>query len=286
MILFLLLSLTMIVGAIGVISLRQPVHAALSLVATLLTLAITYVTLQAHFLAVIQVIVYAGAIMVLFLFVIMLLNIQGDKQASEMRWMRPVAYGVALLALIGIAITALRNPSQLPDAAVVQAALQGGGAGQIAEALFSEFVLPFQLVGVLLLTGIIAATSLVQRKAVMVHAETVSKAVAKLKPAIAKASVAVLERPEVPVEHSRPSADNDKALKERLEPDDLKRIKGIGPVLEGLLHEQGIRTFAQIAALSPEEVQALDTKLDFHGRIEREEWLAQAKLLAEGKKHG
>ena len=64
MLTFIILAVVMTVGAIGVITLRQPVHAALSLVGTLLTLAVTYVTLQAHFLAAIQVIVYAGAIMV------------------------------------------------------------------------------------------------------------------------------------------------------------------------------------------------------------------------------
>ncbi len=293
---FLLLSAIMIVGAVGVISLRQPVHAALSLVGTLLTLAVTYVTLQAHFLAAIQVIVYAGAIMVLFLFVIMLLNIQGAQQASEMKWIRPVAYGVAVLAAAGIAITAFRNASPLPDTATINAALQGGGAAQVGEALFSEFVLPFQLVGILLLTGIIGATSLVQRRAMTIYGEPVKKAVAATKPAKAKAGVAVLERPEAShtePNHLKPShtesapshdADIDKEIKEILEPDDLKLIKGVGPILEGLLHEHGIYTFAQIAALKPDEIKDLDKKLDFHGRIEREDWVSQAKVLAEGKK--
>lgn len=290
---FLLLSAVMIVGAVGVISLRQPVHAALSLVATLLTLAITYVTLQAHFLAAIQVIVYAGAIMVLFLFVIMLLNIQGTPQASEMKWIRPAAYGVAVLAALGIAITAFRNASPLPDVATINAALQGGTAEQVAEALFTEFVLPFQLVGILLLTGIIGATSLVQRKAVTVYGEPMKKAVTVSKTP-AKVGVAVLERPETshaPIETdaSQPvqvkhDAELENEIKEMLEPDDLKLIKGIGPVLEGLLHEHGITTFAQIAALSPESIKELDEKLDFHGRIEREEWVAQARVLAEGNK--
>jgi len=71
---FIILALLATLGAIGVVTFRQPVHAALSLVGTLLTLAVTYITLEAHFLGAIQVIVYAGAIMVLFLFVIMLLT--------------------------------------------------------------------------------------------------------------------------------------------------------------------------------------------------------------------
>ena len=156
---FIILAVAMLLGGIGVITFRQPVHAALSLVATLLALAVTYVTLQAHFLAAIQVIVYAGAIMVLFLFVIMLLNVEGQEPPPHLRWMRPVAYGGALLVAVGIAITAFVDRSPLPSAGQV-AAIQGGSAEQVGTLLFSHYVLAFQLVGVLLLTGIVGAVSL------------------------------------------------------------------------------------------------------------------------------
>ncbi len=162
MLAFVLLAIVMLAGGIGVITFKQPVHAALSLVVTLLGLAVTYVTLQAHFLAAIQVIVYAGAIMVLFLFVIMLLNVQGQEPTPHLRWMRPVAYAVALLAAAGIAITAFVDRAPLPTADQV-AALQGGTAEALGTALFSHYVLAFQLVGVLLLTGIVGAVSLSQR---------------------------------------------------------------------------------------------------------------------------
>lgn len=155
----------MIVGAVGVITLKQPVHAALSLVGTLLTLATIYVGLEAHFLASIQVIVYAGAIMVLFLFVIMLLNVQQDPGLGAFTWLRPLAYMLA--GVVGIALIAAVTsaPRALPDAAIIQSTLDGGSPDAIGTALFSEFVLAFQLVGVLLLTGIIGAVSLVERKA-------------------------------------------------------------------------------------------------------------------------
>lgn len=166
MLTFSLLALVMTVGAVGVITLRQPVHAALSLVGTLLTLAVTYVTLQAHFLAAIQVIVYAGAIMVLFLFVIMLLNVQGDTPTPRtFRWLKPAAYFTGAFAAAGIISTIVTEPRPLPELITITAALRGGGAGPIGEALFIEFMLAFQLVGVLLLTGIIGAVALVQRKA-------------------------------------------------------------------------------------------------------------------------
>lgn len=163
MLTFALLAVVLVVGSLGVILLRQPVHAALSLVGTLLTLAVVFVTLEAHFLAAIQVIVYGGAIMVLFLFVIMLLNIEEEatRTRAAFRW---VAYGVGVLAALAIALGALLDPRQAPDAALVSAALQGGSAELIAEVLFGEFMLAFQLVGVLLLTGMVGAVALVQRR--------------------------------------------------------------------------------------------------------------------------
>jgi NADH-quinone oxidoreductase subunit J len=259
MLTFLILSALIIVGSLGVITLRQPVHAALSLVATLLTLAITYVTLQAHFLATVQVIVYAGAIMVLFLFVIMLLNIQDESQQLKFDWMRPAAYGVGALALTGIIISIFRNQSEALNMDFVRAALLGGGAAQIGQALFTEFILAFQLVGVLLLTGIIGAVSLVQRKAEQVYKPDSKAAVALATSGSTKhaGGVAIYEG------------------------DDLKKIKGIGPKLERILHKNGIYTFSQIANLSEAEKTQLDNQLEeFKGRIVRENWAEQAKALA------
>ena len=162
MVTFAILAAVSVIGALGVVLLRQPIHAALSLVGTLLTLAVLFVTLQAHFLAAIQVIVYAGAIMVLFLFVIMLLNI--EQQRKEIRpWLRWIAYGVGLIAATGLIVGALLDPRQAPDAVVVRETLQGGSPALIAEVLYGEFMLAFQLVGVLLLTGMVGAVALVQR---------------------------------------------------------------------------------------------------------------------------
>lgn len=265
MLTFGILAVVMTVGAIGVITLRQPVHAALSLVGTLLTLAVTYVTLQAHFLAAIQVIVYAGAIMVLFLFVIMLLNVQGERGETS-RWLRPAAYLVGLVAAASIAVTVFLNPDQLPNVTVVNAALAGGGAGAIGTALFEEFVLAFQLVGVLLLTGIVGAVSLVQRRA----EEDAAKAEPVREPVLARAGSG--------------GRYDFKPAAAVADADDLKRISGVGPKLEKLLHRNGIRTFEQLASLSPQEVEKLDDQLEsFKGRIYREDWLAQAEELAQEK---
>ncbi|MDZ7708584.1 MAG: NADH-quinone oxidoreductase subunit J [Trueperaceae bacterium] len=167
MLVFIVLSVVMLIGAIGVVTLRQPVHAALSLVGTLLTLGVAYVQLHAHFLAAIQVIVYAGAIMVLFLFVIMLLNLGDEGPVTpRLAWIRPAAWIVGAVTAAGIAAAVFADPRVLPDAATIAAVFTGSGVEQIADQLFGPYVLSFQLVGVLLLTGIVAAVGLVQRKAV------------------------------------------------------------------------------------------------------------------------
>jgi NADH-quinone oxidoreductase subunit J len=163
MVTFVILALLVTLGALGVILLREPDHAALSLVGTLLALAVTYITLDAHFLAAIQVIVYTGAIMVLFLFVIMLLNVEEGPGPVRLPWLRPAAYvtGLGVAAVVGV--TAFLEPQQLPSLQVVATALNGGAPASIGEIMFTDYVLAFQLVGILLLTGIIGAVSLVQR---------------------------------------------------------------------------------------------------------------------------
>lgn len=165
MITFFILAVFIVAGAIGVITLQQPIHAALALVGTLLALAITYITLKAHFLAAIQVIVYAGAIMVLFLFVIMLLNLSADKPLSSLDWLPTATYITAAIAILGLVIPILSNSRPLPNWEVINNSLSGGGAAQIGEVLFSEFLLAFHLIGILLLTSIIAAVGLVHNNA-------------------------------------------------------------------------------------------------------------------------
>ncbi|MBW7916112.1 MAG: NADH-quinone oxidoreductase subunit J [Trueperaceae bacterium] len=162
---FAVLAVLLVAGGVGVVTLRQPVHAALALVGTLLALAVTYVTLQAHFLAAVQVIVYAGAIMVLFLFVIMLLNVGGERLGDRLAWLRPAAWVAAAVAAVAVVAVAVISARPLPAADVVTTTLAGGNAGSIAEVLFTDYLLAFQLVGVLLLTGVVAAVGLVQRAA-------------------------------------------------------------------------------------------------------------------------
>ena len=154
-------------GGIGVVIAKSPVGSLLFMVTTLAALSGTFVLLEAHFLAAIQIIVYAGAIMVLFLFVIMLLNL-GHDYRNDLRW-GPLAV-LSFVAAGGIAgILALRLSDGVPEptpagAAAIDAAVREQGAvGAIAEHLYTTWVVPFEITGILLLVAIVGALVLAKR---------------------------------------------------------------------------------------------------------------------------
>src|SRR4029079_5858502 len=105
---FIVSALAVLIGAVGVVTSRNPVHAALMLVLTLFGVAVLFVAQQAHFLAVVQVIVYAGAIVVLFLFVIMLLGVDQaeDLESEPLAGQRPAAVIIGILALLELFLLA------------------------------------------------------------------------------------------------------------------------------------------------------------------------------------
>ena len=145
-----------LVGAVGVIVRKHPVHAALSLVLTLFGVAVMFVAQDAHFLAAVQVIVYAGAIVVLFLFVIMLLGVDRveDMQVEPITVQRPLAVivGGGLLAVLA---TAIVIPTVSGDG--------DSNTRQIAHSLFSDYVFAFELVSVLLVVAVVATVLLARR---------------------------------------------------------------------------------------------------------------------------
>jgi NADH-quinone oxidoreductase subunit J len=155
-------------GAIGTIISRNPIASLLFLILTFFSLAAEYVILGAHFIAAIQVIVYAGAIMVLFLFVIMLLNLGHDYQAD----LRGGAWIVVAFAVAGTvgwfvwqSFGAPGAVVQREGAAQIAASVeQLNAVGAIAHPLFRDYILPFELVGVLLLVAIIGAVLLAKRR--------------------------------------------------------------------------------------------------------------------------
>ncbi|MBB6096976.1 NADH-quinone oxidoreductase subunit J [Deinobacterium chartae] len=163
MMLFILLALVVVTGGLVTILASNAVHAALGLVGTLLSLAILYVTLDAHFLAAVQVVVYAGAIMVLFLFVIMLLD--AARPVSDPNPIPHVGEwaGGAAAVLSGalvLIVSTFRAPRPLEAA---EAALRGGAPGPVGEVLFTRFLLPFEAVSILLLVAVVGSVALIRR---------------------------------------------------------------------------------------------------------------------------
>lgn len=165
-ILFLILAVIAVAAAVGMLTSTNAVHAALFLVINFICVALFYLLLNAPFLAMVQITVYAGAIMVLFLFVIMLLGAERVPLTSRLRWQTPMA---VLLVLALIAVTAfilfspqigasLVDPRPLGEEAVMSEGF--GSPASVGEVLFSKYILPFELVGVLLLVAMIGAVVL------------------------------------------------------------------------------------------------------------------------------
>jgi NADH-quinone oxidoreductase subunit J len=153
-----------LMGALGVVLLRNPVHNALSLVATLFGVAVLFVAQEAYFLAAIQVIVYAGAIVVLFLFVIMLLGVDRFELLGFERqaWRRPVAVlsGVALAALVLVAV--LVGTAEVTGEKSTTMALSGEGSDihRLGRVLFTDYVWAFLITAVLLTIAVVGAVLL------------------------------------------------------------------------------------------------------------------------------
>ena len=158
-----------IASAILCVTRRSPVASALWLILTLFSTAVLYVLLDAHFIAALQIMVYSGAIMVLFLCVIMLLNL-GDQLADDIKgwgFGRPLA--ILLAAFVGIelwVVTKVAPDAQLllPTGAMDEMVSTEGAVGLIARTLYTEYLIPFELTAVLLLAAIAGAVVLAKRR--------------------------------------------------------------------------------------------------------------------------
>ena len=157
-----------IASTILCITRRSPVASALWLVNVLFNLSIIYVLLDAHFIAAVQVLVYAGAIMVLFLFVIMLLNIgrltDSDVKGASGKAIAAVAGLILLGELVALANVKLPANASLPDGAIAQMVERQGAVNVIAQPLFQQYLVPFELTSVMLLAAVVGAVVLAKRK--------------------------------------------------------------------------------------------------------------------------
>ena len=166
-ILFIIFGVFAVAGGLGAITRRNIVHALLFLVFTFLNVAAIFFLTQAYFLAVVQILVYAGAIMVLFVFVIMLLNLrtfsQEEQTYRKQRWLAPVLSVLVLaefiVVLAGITFTSV-NGGVTPEA--ISAA--GGNTKVFGEALFNQMLLPFEIASVVLLVAMVGAIILVKKE--------------------------------------------------------------------------------------------------------------------------
>ena len=150
-----------VVFALGmVLNVRNTVAAALSLVVTMISLAVIYVLMEAHLVAAIQIMVYAGAIVVLFLFVVMLLNLRQDSFAPGRQWM--LKSGAALVGLLVGAQLVQLLAVPLPEAPALPEGF--GGYRQVGLALYTDYVLLVEMASLLLLAAIVGGLILAKRK--------------------------------------------------------------------------------------------------------------------------
>jgi NADH-quinone oxidoreductase subunit J len=162
LILFIILALVAVATALGLLLSRSAVYAALYLVLNFATVAVFYLLLNAPFLAVAQVTVYAGAIMVLFLFVIMLLGTEQLRRRHTLAWQQPVAIGLGIILLAETAYIVLAQRGLMPAASELTATF--GSPSDVGLNLFSEYLLPFEITSLLLLVAMVGAVVLTREE--------------------------------------------------------------------------------------------------------------------------
>ena len=162
---FVIFTVAALAGAAGVVMARKPVHAALSLVLTLFSVAVFFVMQGAHFLAAVQVIVYAGAIVVLFLFVIMLLGIdKADVLDEPLPAQRPLAIAVGVALFAGVLLFAqITEPTGAPQGRGSAAEGDIANVERVATSLFTNFLWPFEITSALLVIAVVGAVVLARR---------------------------------------------------------------------------------------------------------------------------
>jgi NADH-quinone oxidoreductase subunit J len=154
-------------ASIGVVISKSPVASLLFMVTALGAISATFVLMEAHFLAAVQIIVYAGAIMVLFLFVIMLLNLGHEYRQDLKGGVFAIVSFVVVGALAGLLAVQLGSASSGAPAAgeqAIEAAVaQYGAVGAIARPLYTTYVVPFEITGILLLVAVVGAVVLAKK---------------------------------------------------------------------------------------------------------------------------
>jgi NADH-quinone oxidoreductase subunit J len=158
---FIVIGAVSLAAAYGVVASRLPIHSALFLLTHFAMLAVLYITLDAQFLAATQVIVYAGGIVILILFVIMLIGSEEIENQGDYRSWTP--YVAMLLGLILVSTLAYSLSAQYQVTQVATVAIEGGIPKAVGMALFTQYILPLELAAVLLLVALLGALLLARR---------------------------------------------------------------------------------------------------------------------------
>ena len=161
-ILFYALAALAVLSALAVVTMRHPIHSAFALIATLFFLAGIFVLLDAHFVAAVQVIVYAGAVMVLFTFVIMLLNLTPEELGPG-RITGSKIVGIGLLIFAGYSVVSAFAGASAPAGGAGDAATFGT-VEAVGRLLFTKYLFPFEIVSVLLLAAVMGAVVLAKKR--------------------------------------------------------------------------------------------------------------------------
>ena len=166
-ILFFVFAGVLVCAALGVILARNPVHCALMLVMTLFGVAVLFVEQQANFLAAVQVIVYAGAIVVLFLFVIMFLGVDREESLAKepLRLQRPLAVGLVVLGLAGLFLMGFGAHWSVGTKSVAGPSLRqpGGDVAALGKSVFTTYLFAFEVTSALLVIAVVGAVVLARR---------------------------------------------------------------------------------------------------------------------------
>ncbi|MCP5536424.1 MAG: NADH-quinone oxidoreductase subunit J [Akkermansiaceae bacterium] len=303
--LFYIFAAMMLVGGTMVVFMRNPVSSALSMVLSFLGLAGILIGLNAYFVGILQILVYAGAIMVLFIFIIMLLDLK--KEESHPRKGVAIAAGVILPLVLVIQLAGVLSSDQdSPKAPKLELRKASADFVEkdhktihqrladnrlpdihlIGQKLFTDYNFPLQVIAVLLLVATVGCVALSKKATVAATKLSTNKRIPTV-------SAAPQARPE-PTPVVEPEPVNDEALPANTstdekrglvytskpdEADDLKVISGVGSVLESKLNDFGIYTYKQIADWSEANIEEFDNLLSFKGRITRDDWLTQAAEL-------
>ena len=164
-VLFYLFGAILVGSALGVITARNPVHCALFLVFAFLNSAVIWLLLEAEFLAVTLVVVYVGAVMVLWLFVVMMLDIDVEKLRQGFTRYAPVGALIALIVVAQIGLVVWVRRLGLPEAAFPAAKPAGySNTAELGQLLYTQYLYPFEIAAVILLVAIIAAITLTMRR--------------------------------------------------------------------------------------------------------------------------